>query len=261
MKGLGTHVFAGFNEAPINFAPTFKYDVLHTIRGSKGKRRSKKSRRVLSEVEEHEKENGSLAPEDPTRDVESIISGTTSDSRQDIENGSTSSSESDSESRDPSFVDIAKLAAKTAKRRWYTAFKSTSSLNPNPVVPPQVPSANKASISRASSSAKKVQETKEPEVGIGRGGSSKLRKAQIAALTRDETITAPPMGARATSSMDVPRRPANELTAVPGSLTRSVTTKSGVGSKITLKDAEQEGLDIEDVGVYDTSSKQRVPSW
>ncbi|KIM27535.1 hypothetical protein M408DRAFT_329976 [Serendipita vermifera MAFF 305830] len=270
MNGLGTHVFTGFKEAPINFAPTFKYDVLQTLRGSKGKRRGKKSRRALSEVEEHERgemDGGSLAPEDAMRDAESMVSDTTYGSRQEGENGSSSSSDSESDDKDSSFVDVAKVAAKTAKKRWYNAFKLASGTNQNPTILPPSTLPSRTSLGQSPSSAKQLEGAKDsPNVAkegiLGRGGSSRSRKSPVSALERDDTIMPALLSARAASSMDVPRRPTStDMSAGPGALTRSVTTKSGVGSKITLKDAGEEALDVEDVGVYDTSSKKRVPSW
>ncbi|PVG04227.1 DNase I-like protein [Serendipita vermifera] len=53
MKSLGTNVFTGFQEPPIDFPPTFKYDVLRTLKGSKRVRKDARARgKILSEVEE-----------------------------------------------------------------------------------------------------------------------------------------------------------------------------------------------------------------
>lgn len=275
MKGPGSHVFAGFNEAPINFPPTFKYDVLHTLRGRKGK--SKLNRRVLSEVEEQEKEHSSLMPRDKAleNDGPAESGSMVSRSTRGLDNGSSSSS-SDSESesdQDQSLVDLAKVAAKKARRRWYTAFKSAPALS-SPVMQTdgntQSSIASKVSIGRAASSAKQGVASKDGSVAadkesvLSRATSGKDKKANTGLSERSGTIMAPPMGTRATTSMDIPRKATgadSSLGSAP--LIRSISTKSGVGSKTTLKDSinDEEALDIEDVGVYDTSSKQRVPSW
>lgn len=79
------------------------------------------------------------------------------------------------------------------------------------------------------------------------------------------SVPVTPSISRQTTSLDLPRKPTNDSQSSV-TLLRSVTTKSPSASKTFLavqdaaQDAEQ-SLEIEDKGVYDTSSKQRVPSW
>jgi hypothetical protein len=273
MKGLGTHAFTGFSEAPINFPPTFKYDILHTVKGSKRSRKGGvRGRRVLSEVEEQERddmESSSMLQADTNEaygaaDSESMASSTYR-SKRDEDKGSSSSSDSESEGeKDHSFVDVAKVAAKLTKRRWYP-FKSAPHLPPSPVVAISQADGTPSSISkigRATSSKKKVAGSKET-VGTESlsCGTSNQRKPQNAGLPdRSKTIVPPPQGTRATTSMDIPRQTAVNSSFKSTALIRSISSKSGVGSK-TMLNNEEAGLDVEDMGVYDTSSKQRVPSW
>lgn len=70
--------FAGFHEAPINFPPTFKYDVLRSLKRSK--RSSSKRSQIgdhfahIAEVEERERDT---QDEDGDEDVVSVVSTTT----------------------------------------------------------------------------------------------------------------------------------------------------------------------------------------
>jgi len=280
MKGLGTHALTGFNEAPINFPPTFKYDILHTLKGSKRSRKGGvRGKRILSEVEEQERddmESSSMHPADTNNEVygaadsESIASSTYQ-SKRDVDKGSSSSSsDSDSEGeKEHSFVDVAKVAAKLTKRKWYP-FKSAPNLPPSPAVAIlqaddgtlQSSSISKVSTSRATSAAKKIAGSKETVGAESLScGTGNQRNRQNAGLPdRSQTIVPPPLGTRGTASMDIPRQIAVDSSFKPTALIRSISTKSGVGSKTALNN-EEAALDVEDMGVYDTSSKQRVPSW
>ncbi|KAG8758941.1 hypothetical protein FRC14_007075 [Serendipita sp. 396] len=60
MQGKGTNVFSGFSEAHIDFPPTFKYDILRTLKDrKKARREAKLKQRGLSEVREQDKEGSS----------------------------------------------------------------------------------------------------------------------------------------------------------------------------------------------------------
>lgn len=205
-----------------------------------------------------------------TADSESMLSSTYQ-SKRDEDKGSSPSSDSESEGeKEHSFVDIAKVASKLTKGRW-NPFKSAPNLPPSPIIAisrdegaPQSSTASKVSISRATSAAKKMAGSKETvgATSINRGTTNRRKSQDAGLLDRCQTIVSP-LGVRATTSMDVPRQTAVDPSFKPTALIRSISTKSGVGSKTTLKDStnEEAGLDVQDMGVYDTSSKQRVPSW
>ena len=277
MRGPGTHAFSGFTEAPIDFAPTFKYDILHTVKGSKRFRKGNvRGRRPLSEVGEQggdEAESSSLLPGDGnheingTADSESVVSSTYQ-SRTEEDRGSSSSEISSDSERDHSFVDLAKVvAAKIKKRKWYVAFKSPSALPPSPVIAVTqaegLPRAGRGSVNKATAT---NEGTSSKEAGgcvsLSRDPSNQRRSHDGGWRDRSQTIVPSATVTRESASMDIPRKTAVDPIVMQDSLMRSISSKSAASSKTTLKEGNNEaGLGVEDMGVYDTSSKQRVPSW
>jgi hypothetical protein len=86
--------FVGFNEAPINFPPTFKYDVLRTIKPSKSSKwspwKSSESVHDLSEIEEketQEREDGEAAEEcEEAASIASLAQNSKTNFEDDVQN-------------------------------------------------------------------------------------------------------------------------------------------------------------------------------
>lgn len=226
--------FVGFNEAPIDFPPTFKYDVLRTIkskrRGSRldrWKTPAERARR-LTEVDEH-------ADEHNCEDVDGEVSDKEGDG--DAEVASLSSSvwtsmhsrrtDGDDDSFQPSpsshavstfsspgsRVSVSAAALNKAKTKWLTLLSPASPRSPT-----------------------KWLKTKQA-VFVG-------RHEPIPGLSPREDKSDVHLGDRP-GSLDA--------TVLRPSLKRLSSTKSSLPS-----DDEDEG---DDKGVYDSSHKKRVPSW
>ncbi|KAJ7494584.1 inositol polyphosphate phosphatase [Mycena galericulata] len=227
--------FVGFHEAPIDFPPTFKYDVLRTIkqkrRGSRLDRWRTPAERArrLTEVDEHADEQ---EPDDDGEESDkegevgeaaslsssvwtSMHSRHGTDGDDDYFHPSPSSQAASTFSTPGSRISISAAAPK-AKHKWMALLSPASPHSP-----------------------------------------TKWLKTKQATLT---TLTARHLSTSAVEiqdKVDLDDRPSS-LDAVEGnvlrpSLKRLSSTKSSLPS-----DDEDEG---EDKGVYDSSHKKRVPSW
>ncbi|KAG8825868.1 hypothetical protein FRC17_008488 [Serendipita sp. 399] len=247
MQSKGTNVFSGFSESHIDFPPTFKYDILRTL---KGRRKAKLNQRELSEVQERESND---------QDSDSSSSNSIHENRR-----SSSSSSDQDRDWDASVAELERKASNikhAAKKKWYRLFKSTTSL-PAASSPVSVTSQEaSASVTVISGNASTVPSRRTTGLSAGSNPTGNLiRATTLRKSERSGTIIAPPLSPRAATSMDIPRRREGDLFLASTSLlNRSASTKSATALNSTL---DNEGsLDIEDKGVYDTSSKQRVPSW
>jgi hypothetical protein len=234
--------FVGFREGTINFPPTFKYDVLRTIRHRHKRRRSKPHASVgvgvvsslspepadAGEQEgNHDCGRSEVSSEDETELASVISSGTTTYSQRDqmSDEDNDSGAESDYLRRRMSYPQssgglvkrISVSAAQRAKSKWAKLINA--------------PSAQPFVRSRRAN-------TPTPQL---RATSKSPRSVP----------TTPLLGRRSTSSIDPP--PDNILASSPPLRARVQPSPSFVGDGT----AETE----DDKGVYDSSSKQRVPSW
>jgi hypothetical protein len=234
--------FVGFHEATINFPPTFKYDVLRTIRHKR--RRSKQAHAAVGlvappspeavdageqrELEgDHDCGHSEVSSEDDTELASVISSGTTTYSQRDQMSDEDNDSGADSDylrrrmsypQRNGGLVKrISVSAAQRAKSKWAELINAPSSQH---FVRPR----------RA--------KTPTPQL---RPSSKSPRSVQ----------TTPLLGRRSTSSIDQP--PDGILGSSPPLRARLQPNLSFIGDQT----AETE----HDKGVYDSSSKQRVPSW
>jgi hypothetical protein len=285
MKSLGTNVFTGFQEPPIDFPPTFKYDVLRTLKGSKRVRARARIRgKILSEVEESAHlEAESMMELNPKGNTIADDDDSSSTSSASISMQSRSAADNDDEASlngsdagakngasavgSPDPGKTVKHAAHHAKRKWWVLFRSTVSLSAVEQVPSKNETHKKKSPSIASkpgsigpaSMQDKVPTTPvQPETPMR---ASIFTKSDLTLDNKPLKSPQPPANVRATTSLDIPVRPSSEIQSSIA-MARSTTTKSSSSvpaiSKTLIGDAS---LDIEDKGVYDTSSKRRVPSW
>ena len=236
--------FVGFREATINFPPTFKYDVLRTIRHKR--RRSKQAHAAVGVVaslspepagagEQRELEgnhdcgHSEVGSEDDAELVSVISSGTTTYSQHNhlSDEDNDSGAESDYLRRRMSYPQrsgglvkrISVSAAQRAKAKW-------------------------AELINAPSSTQRIVRSRRvntPTPQFSRANSKSPRSVQ----------TTPLLGRRSISSIDQP--PDDVLSSSLPLRARVQPSPSLVGDGT----AETE----DDKGVYDSSSKQRVPSW
>ncbi|KAJ7773047.1 inositol polyphosphate phosphatase [Mycena metata] len=221
--------FVGFNEAPIDFPPTFKYDVLRTIkqkrRGSRLDRWRTPGERVqrLTEVGEHADEH-ELEDDESDKEGEaeaeavslsssvwtSVHSRPGTDGDDDYFQPSPSSHAISAFSSPGSRVSISTAALKV-KTKWLSVMSPTSPHSP----------------------------------------AKWLKTKQTAFVTRHDV---PSAVATREEKIDVVERGSSlDGNVLRPSLKRLSSTKSSLPS-----DDEDEG---DDKGVYDSSHKKRVPSW
>ncbi|KAF9466458.1 Endonuclease/exonuclease/phosphatase [Collybia nuda] len=235
--------FVGFQEGPIDFPPTFKYDVLRTIKGTK-RRKSKVDRRKhledkssrLTEVEEKELaelENEDAEEEGEREGEEAASMGssiwTSIHSKTGTEHG-VDDDDDDYFHASPSMQTMSTSASKISLAAAAAAHKAKakwlSLLSPSSVAPP----------------------TKSPRV---KQNEPRVKKSHSIASSVDaipRELLVPTQAGRALSLDAVDRT----LQPPPPMILVS-STKSTVPS-----DGED---DDEDRGVYDSSHKRRVPSW
>ncbi|KAG8854012.1 hypothetical protein FRB96_007875 [Tulasnella sp. 330] len=243
-------VFSGFEEAPIDFDPTFKYDVLHTLkkhrsvrkaitdRAARHLRQSKRAAGLVDEVEDGDDSDESTSEEEDGQDVKSLSSS--------VWTAAQSVHTADADDDGAHELDLALIpAAENAKMN-----AGSSSPFKTPVLLHH-PAAHRAKekllglLQRNSSS---------PSVTRSVPSADTLA-AQLAQQRNHapQYMGAPPMTRSARTSVEVPR-----LTTDPNKsplLRRGTSIKSG--------HTPDDNLDVPatDRGVYDSSSKQRVPSW
>ncbi len=236
--------FVGFREATINFPPTFKYDVLRTIRHKR--RRSKQAHAAVGVV-------ALLSPEPADAGEQRELEGNNDCGRSEVSsdddtNGElasvTSSATTTYSQRDQMSDEDNDSGAESHYLRRRMAYPQSSGglVKRISMSAAQRAKSKWAEIISASSSQRFVRSrwtnTPTPQ---SRGNSKSPRNVQ----------TTPLLGRRSTSSIDHP--PDGILASSPPLRARMQPSPSFVGDGT----AETEN----DKGVYDSSSKQRVPSW
>lgn len=286
--------FVGFNEGPINFPPTFKYDVLRTIKQRRSpKANSSKHTLVLSEVEEKTDAHGSVEDEHEQEggDSVSVLSSAWASglSRRTSRSSSSSSESGKTKEKDkeieiaatnarlnangsPSSVSgILQVAHKT-KAKWLNLvhISSPSKELDGPLPPSSAP----ALVTRAKSLTRRFS-IKKPQ------RSATLAESKVQSVEPNETLsthhavtssTSVPAGdgghtSASLTAEDTPRKSTSSLTTdiVKGSsefvskiaknVSRSPVTRRGHHNR------DEQTTEVLSKGIYDSSSKQRVPSW
>lgn len=215
--------FNGFSEAPINFPPTFKYDVLRTLKRSKTTSRSKLS--ILGD------RSGQLTEVDE-REIEE-----TEDYDDDLEGASLASSALTSTISRP-----ATEIGQEDEAYFYTSASSHITV-PGEINAVPSPKPNKAKV--------KWFSLLSPSLAAFPSKLSKTKNADLYALPLTPTVatrSVPPSPLQATGP-DVGRR--RFLRPPP-----MILVNSSGSENVLLGDAN-----VEEKGVYDSSHKKRVPSW
>lgn len=245
--------FTGFNEGPINFPPTFKYDVLRSLKRSKSRKERERPAHTfgLSEVEEREIEDN--------------------DEDDDSEEGEGEGDATSVTSGWPMSIQSRRTNGENEEEDY---FQHASSVPPSPKPPSAAVAAQMVQKGVSKAKAKWISlltpgATGSPiDPSFGRPAS-----LLSSASKRMSTLTLPPLNSKTTPNS--PTLPSTPSIAVHGmkhsksapsastssgvrktsSSKRPTSTKSGKGAEDT------ESEDEVDKGVYDSSSKQRVPSW
>ena len=237
--------FVGFREATINFPPTFKYDVLRSIKhkhkGSKHRHTAANALARLShgrhtpeageELEPDRRHDGALSElssEDEAGDLASVVSSGTTFSQRDpvSDEDNDSDAESDYLRRRMSFQQrgggLVKRFSVTAAQRAKTKLAELINAQSSP----RIIRSRRANVAAP-----------QPEVN-NKGARS--------------VPTTPLLSQRVISSI-TDEAEADVLSNAPSVVSRGRSTRSFTGDG-TVQDED-------DKGVYDSSSKQRVPSW
>ncbi|KAJ7637593.1 inositol polyphosphate phosphatase [Mycena polygramma] len=221
--------FVGFNEAPIDFPPTFKYDVLRTIK-SKRKSRSDRWRtpaeraRRLTEVDEQ-------------HDLEEV-----------------DGEESDKEGEGEAEATSLSSSVWTSTHSRHGTDRDDDYFHPSPsshAVSTFSSPGSRVSVSVSAAALKAKTKWLSLVTPASPHSPTKWLKTRQAAFTapHEPIVATSPKEAK----FDVGRPGSLESTILRPSLKRLSSTKSSLPS-----DEEDEG---DDKGVYDTSHKKRVPSW
>ena len=245
--------FVGFNEAGINFPPTFKYDVMRTLKRPKPRSaRSAKRDSVLAEnplveepevhVDEIDAEVGNGDGYGDNDDAGSLASSNTASvnyrlpQREAAEDDYLSRTHALRASTGNLVQKVKTMAAaQKAKARWLTRF--------SPVPPSLLP--NSKSISS-------------PTLGPGHSRwSDKLKKPSREGLNEQKT---PALSSKMTSATP----PTLDASSTKSSTISKSIDPSLLGPPLSRTDPSKSNSDEEvdeGGGVYDSSSKRRVPSW
>ena len=282
--------FVGFKEGPINFPPTFKYDVPRTIKQRKG--HSSKHTLVLSEVEEKADAHVSVEdePEQEGGDSVSLSSAWASNLSRMTSRSSSSSSESGKTKEKDKEMEIAatnaqlnandsqnsvsgilQVAHKT-KVKWLNLVHSSTPSKELDGAPP--PSSAQASITRSKSLTRRfsVKKHRRPATLA----ESKVQTVEPKEkLSMHHTVTSSVSvpagdGGPASASLaaeDTPRKSTSSLTTEivkgSGELVAKIAKNVSRGSMTRRGHHNRDEQTAEELskGIYDSSSKQRVPSW
>jgi hypothetical protein len=226
--------FIGFNEGPINFAPTFKYDVLRTLKRSKtkGSRHNWKfnaeRHNPLYEVEEPDRDDDEDEGDDDgegegasiTSSVWTSVHSKVPTDGDDSDFFNSLPAQAVSTPNLAHKISVA-TAAHKAKTKWLALLA--------PVSTPSTPTTM----------------WRKPK----HSGTPSLRESTPVSSSNDIGAK-PSVNAKLTVS---PELTSNKLLRPRGPI-RSTSTKS-------VPQSGDEDTDEEDKGVYDSSNKKRVPSW
>ncbi|KAK0470028.1 inositol polyphosphate phosphatase [Desarmillaria tabescens] len=224
--------FVGFQEAPIDFPPTFKYDVLRTLKRPKHSSRPDRWRdksQPLTEVEEKEKELDYGDDDDVDEEGEGENASLSSSAWTSMHSRLVTEGDDDeldspvvSQSTTPGSKVSLSLAAHKAKIKWLS------------MLSPSIPATPARWLKMRHSPDVEVMKNHKPHSSVDIVGELRtpLREERAISLDGSESrlLKPPPLG-------------------------RVSSTRSSVPSD------DEEGVGDADKGVYDSSHKKRVPSW
>ena len=238
--------FVGFREAPINFPPTFKYDVLRTIKHKhKGSKRKHAAAQALARLsqgrhtpeagdeQEHDRRHdgalSELSSDDEAGDIASVVSSGTAFSQRDQVSDEDNDSDAESD---------------YLRRRMSYQQRGGGLVKRFSVSAAQRAKSKLAELISAQSSPRIIR-TRRPNTAPQPEGNSKNVRS---------VPTTPLLGQRvAPPTTDEADDDVLSNSNAPSFVSRGRSTRSLTGDGTVQDD--------DDKGVYDSSSKQRVPSW
>ncbi|EPQ54309.1 hypothetical protein GLOTRDRAFT_111629 [Gloeophyllum trabeum ATCC 11539] len=267
------HAFDGFHEAPINFPPTFKYDVLKTIKRSKKKGHSRVSSkdsaisRAVDELPEVEEKDGDdqdehdADEEDERGDAESLAPSYWSSAMGSRKTAGDDESDEDAPPATPSRPAhstgnlVQKLSIVTAAHKAKSKWKA--------LISPSVASFTRHTH-RSIDDPSRDSRSDEPRAASR--ASDNVSPPEVPSKANGVPPEVP--GKVNGATPEVPSKPAGTPPEVPTKLdgyvqprrSRPVSMKRALSVKSSRRSLEDEPEDP-DRGVYDSSAKQRVPSW
>lgn len=234
--------FSGFKEAPINFPPTFKYDVV-----SRSKTKRRRSRRSPIDGNETEREGGE--EEENGDDAEGESRSLASSRWTSHSKGIASEPEDDDYfttlNANPTIGEgghvalAAAAAAQKAKAKW-KALLSPSTVSQSPALPIAKWLRNKRGLRDV------IPRSKSPGIVVEHPESS---------VPSAEDLPSSPIDCPSETSRLL-EPPIKQHILIPRPSSRGFSTKSAPSTPI-----EPLHSDEDDIAVYDSSHKQRVPSW
>ena len=243
-------VFEGFIEGDIDFAPTFKYDVWHSAKKmrKRGELQAAREKNVLPEVEEAEQ--GEEEEDDsPTDDQASFVSTTTMtmDRRCSVDSNMWLGGQIEEEDEDGDSESMGGVRTVSQPIRPIAAIAKTGAIKVKHRFMKIMKSASQSPVSSS-------------PVGTPRS-QSPTKSLETASLSQknSDSISQPP----SRLSMESTRPSIDSEASRPG-LTRQIskTLKRRLSGRVPqLEDSASDSEEDTREGVYDTSSKQRVPSW
>lgn len=236
--------FVGFHEAPINFPPTFKYDVLRTLKGSKTPRGEAKLSKSSTHVPDLSEIGEKLSTDDGSED---------------------SNASDDDEHGDVEAADSVSFASSMWTR---TSMQSQRTMDhqdeeeehydlPPAVVTPRTPGAlNKMFLVHAAQKAKSkwLKLLSSPSLP---STPDPYTEGKTSFLDVNSPTTNRPYHSALQLTPQTPSNKAFRLSPMK----RSRSRRSNAVLSATSVATSFEGHDDDHDGRYDSSSKQRVPSW
>lgn len=245
-------VFDGFIEGDIDFAPTFKYDVWHSAKKmrKRGELQAAREKNALPEVEEAEQ--GEEDEDDSPTDVDdqaSFVSNTTMtmDRRGSLDSNMWLAGQIDEEDEEGDGESMKGIRTVSQPVRPIAAIAKTGAIKVKHRFMKIMKSASQSPVSSSPSMTPRSQSP-----------TKSLDAASISQKASDSTSQQP-----SRISMESTRPSMDSEMSRPG-LTRQISKnlkRRLSGRAPQLDDSASDSEEDTREGVYDTSSKQRVPSW
>ncbi|CAL1715956.1 unnamed protein product [Somion occarium] len=272
--------FVGFHEGPIDFPPTFKYDVQRSNRRSKQSRSLKRLSRTpgtpepprenaIMEIEEKEKEESDEREDDDEEDEAeaedgegaSLASSLWTNAQSRYTNGDTSEHEKGLLDPDEdeyfSYTNSSTAAATRANAHSNAALHKVWAAAAAHKAKAKFVSLLSSSPGSPAAKLIKLKRKSGQQFDEGSGSRSTATSPTFRATTFPPT-PGPSVPATPNPEDDKFLKPSRSLASSAGEVAKAVVR---AGSSQSRKSEEDEDSDDDGKGVYDSSNKKRVPSW
>ncbi|KAH7106478.1 DNase I-like protein [Auriculariales sp. MPI-PUGE-AT-0066] len=250
-KEMDNPIFSGFREAPIDFPPTFKYDVLKTLKGKKKRRKSNaaKTKQNAGPIAEEHTDGEPMT----ARDDESHL------------NFRRDASFDEANSPGPSDVETEASSVWTNRTGMTLENDSENILSPHSALSehhPYLQSQSLAVVQLQKLAKTAAHRAKRNIVNIvaPEGSPMRARMSMRERVERRQGEVYGMDGAPLNSDPGLGRSQSLQVPPLKSSDNLAAGSQIDLGSKNSSSSDEQPD-DGKDQGVYDTSHKRRVPSW